>query len=288
MSCKKSPKPSKVSNVVVISDTHAGCRLALCPPDGVKVDDGGYYFPEGAQKKLWGHWEEFWNDWVPKVTEGEPFHVVHNGDAVEGIHHRSTTQISHNTYDQRKIGYRVLAPIAEKARASGGNYYHVRGTEAHVGSSACDEEALAEQLQAVPNEQGQYARWDLWMNLGDSLIQFLHHIGTISSMAYEGTALSKEVTEVMADCARWGTAPPDMICRGHRHRCYKVEYPTSRGRGIAIVGPGWQMKTPFAYKIAGARVSQPQFGGYVIRKKHGILYTLERVWTIDRSKTEMA
>ena len=33
----------ETNNLVVISDTHSGCRLALVPPQGVKLDDGGDY-----------------------------------------------------------------------------------------------------------------------------------------------------------------------------------------------------------------------------------------------------
>ncbi len=177
--------------------------------------------------------------------------------------------------------------MADAARASGGSYFHVRGTEAHVGASARDEENLARQLGARPNEHGQHARWGLWLDLDGSLLHFLHHVGTISSSAYEATAVHKELAESYIEAARWGQRPPDMIARAHRHRCLKVEVPTAAGRGIAIVGPGWQAQTPFAYRIAGARVSLPQFGGYVIVKKHGVLYTREWVRTIERSKTEV-
>ncbi len=277
---------AKVHNCVVVSDTHAGCRLALVPPHGAELDDGGVYFPSPMQQIIWGYWKEFW-EWAQEVVEGEPFHVVHNGDAVEGVHHKSVTQISHNVEDQIRIGMDVLKPISELARESGGNYYHVRGTEAHVGVSARDEENLARFLGAKPNKNKQHARWDLWLDLDGSLIQFLHHVGTTSSSAYEATAVHKELTESYVDAARWGTSPPDMICRGHRHRYLKVEVSTKNGRGLAVVGPGWQAKTPFAYRVAGARVSLPQFGGYVIRKKHGVLYTMERIWTIQRSETEV-
>lgn len=33
--------PIETNNIVCFSDTHSGCRLALCPPEGVDLDDGG-------------------------------------------------------------------------------------------------------------------------------------------------------------------------------------------------------------------------------------------------------
>ena len=39
--------------VVVVSDIHCGCRLGLCPKEGVALDDGGLYMPSRIQKKVW-------------------------------------------------------------------------------------------------------------------------------------------------------------------------------------------------------------------------------------------
>ncbi len=272
-------------NIVVISDTHFGCRLALCPPEGVQLDDGGHYSPSDAQKAIWAWWEHFWHEWVPQVTHGEPFSVVHNGDAMDGTHHGSTTQISQNLMDQREMGYRVLKPIVDLCE---GRYYHVRGTEAHVGKSAADEEELAKRLEAVPNDEGQYARWDLWMGIGkDSLCHFSHHIGTTGSNHYESTAVHKELNEAFTEAGRWSCQPPNVVVRSHRHRCIETRIPGARGYASSLVTPGWQLKTPFAYRIAGGRQAQPQIGGCLIRQGDEELHTRHCVWTPPRPRVEL-
>lgn len=277
-------KRGKVQNAVVISDTHVGCRVGLCPPDGFRMDDGGIYRPSAFQRKLWDLWRFFWDEFVPDATRGEPFAVVMNGDAIDGSHHGSTTQVSHNLEDQRRAAQEILAPIAALAK---GGYFHVRGTEAHVGKSAEDEEALARALGAIPNEQGQHARYDLWLMVGDSLGHLLHHIGTTGSQAYEATAVHKELTEEILEAARWGHRTPDWIIRSHRHRYLRTEIPTARGHAIAAVTPAWQGKTPFAWKIPGARLSTAQFGGLVVRQApDGEVFIRPKVWTVDRSRTE--
>ena len=274
----------KIRNIVVISDTHFGCRQAPCPPEGVALDDGGDYYPSDFQEALNARWDYFWNTWVPEATEGEPYDSVDNGDSIDGVHHNSTTQISHNISDQKKIARIMLAPIFDKCKAMGGRIYWIRGTEAHVGVSGKEENELAETMGATPNAQGQYARWELWKDLCGSLIHFTHHIGTTGSMAYEGTALNKELTEMYIEAARWGLRCPDLVCRAHRHRYFKVEFATSKLRGTGVIGPGWQGRSPFTYKIAGGRVSAPQIGGYMIRKAHdGALFTKEMVWNVDRT-----
>lgn len=281
-------KPTR--NLVVVSDTHCGCRLGLCPPEPVHLDGGGTYSASDFQRKMWLLWREFWDDWVPEVTRGEPYDVVHNGDAIDGSHHNSTTQISHNIEDQIRIAERVIRPEAERCRASGGIYYHIRGTEAHVGQSGEYEERLARNLGAAPNNQGQYARFDLWKRVGKStkrvhapLVHLLHHIGTTSSAAHESSAVNAELTAEYVEAARWQREPPDFVVRSHRHRSIAVDLNSAKGYAAAIVTPAWQGKTPYVWKVPGARISEPQLGGVLIRQGDEEFYYRRWVKSFDRS-----
>jgi hypothetical protein len=272
------------NNIVVVSDIHAGCKLAVCPPDGVQLDDGGKYMPSPLQQKLYAYWREFWDEFVPDATRGEEYTIVINGDMVEGAHHRATTPISNNPGDQIRIALSLMSPVVERAKRG---LYVIRGTETHVGISATTEEGIAAALDAIPNDQGQRARWDLYKRFGDDrLAHFLHHVGSTSSMAYESTAPHKELTEMFIESARWDQRIPDVIARGHRHRHYEEAIATSRGRSHIIVTPCWQGKTPFAWKIPGARISMPQFGGAVIRSAHGETFVRSYVKTVERSTAE--
>ena len=84
MSKKKNKEPP-VKNLVVISDTHCGCQLALCPSK-IRLDNGGTYHASRFQTEILTCWNYFWTQWVPQVTRGEPFAVVLNGDAMDGRH----------------------------------------------------------------------------------------------------------------------------------------------------------------------------------------------------------
>lgn len=223
-------------------------------------------------------WDEFWNDWVPKVTHGEPFIFVHNGDVVEGVHHGATHCISTNHNDQRRLACQVLRPVVERAAA----YYHIRGTETHVDRSGSNEEAVARALGAIPDDTGRHARWELWLNLGGHRIHFMHHIGTTGSSAYEATAVHKEMNEAFVEAGRWGDAPPQVVVRSHRHRYLESRVAGKDGYCISVVTPAWQLKTPHVYKIPGGRLSQPQIGGIVIRLGDEELHTRARVWRIER------
>jgi hypothetical protein len=282
---RRHPDGERINNIVVVSDIHCGCQLGLYPPEGIELDEGGTYKPSKFQRQMWAVWREFWDEWVPKHTKDEPFYLVFNGDALDGSHHKGVTQITHNLRDQERIAYACLAPEVAKAE----KYFHIRGTEAHVGASHQNEERVAEMLGAVQDEIGRYANHELWLRLGkqsDVLIHFLHHIGSTGSQAYESTAVMKELTESFLEAGRWNNRPPDIIVRSHRHRNIELKIPAEpHGSAVGVVTPAWQGKTPFVWKIPGARGALPQFGGVLIREApDGEWYVKSFVRSPERTK----
>jgi hypothetical protein len=257
--------------------------MGLCPPGPVTLDEGVGYIPSPVQAKVWGWWGEFWNEWVPDAARGEGYDIVINGDALDGRHHNSVTQISQNLSDQETIAEVALTPIINKFR---GRLYWIRGTEAHSGASGENEERLAKRLGAIPNESGQHARYELWYRLGGkALIHLTHTIGTTGSMYYESTAPMRELTEAYVEAGRWNNEAPDVVVRSHRHRNIEVRIQTHKGFCTSCITPGWQLKTPFTFKTTG-RMQAPQIGGSLIRTGDEDIYTRHFVRTIGRSKTE--
>lgn len=281
---KRKPKHQPINNLVIIADTHCGCRMGLCPPDGVDLDDSGHYSPSKLQLKVWEWWQEFWDEWVPMVCHNEPFAVVMNGDALDGVHHGATTQISQNHADQHKLALKVLLPVVSQCD---GRYYHLRGTAAHGGQSGENEETLAKVLGAIPDGEGRFARWELWARIGTGLANIMHTIGTASSMAYETTAVQKELEQAYVEAARWGHEPPNVVVRAHRHRMVETRVRTSKGYAISCTVGAWQLKTPFVRKVAGARLTEPQIGGMVIRCGDNDFYTRHWIKDIQRTPPEV-
>lgn len=245
---------------MVPSDIHAGCRFGLCVSP-VKLDGGGTYKPSRLQGKVADWWTYCWHEWLPSVTKGAPFAVAFNGDALEGDHHRSKHAFSTNVNDQQQAAVDALAPIVELC---GGRYYHILGTEAHVGPSGEHEQALARRLGAIPDSEGVHARWALWARLRGVLIHVTHHIGTTTSAAYESTAPHKELIASFEASVKSGRPAPQCIVRGHRHRFISTQIGTSRGPAIAVVTPGWQLPTPYVYRT-GHRITDTELGLVVIK-----------------------
>jgi len=271
-----------ISNLVIVSDLHCGCKLGLCPAEGISLHDsqGGMYTPGKFQRWMWGVWQEFWHDWVPRVTRGEPYAVLVNGETVDGVHHKATTQISHNLDDQRRIAVAVMKPIVKLCQ---GRLYINSGTPVHSGESGCDDEAVARELGAIPDSGGRHARYETWFRVGDALIHTTHHIGTTGSSMYESTAVHKELVEAMTEAGRWRQEVPQMVVRSHRHRFISTNIPMADGFGASIVTPGWQGRTPFVFKIPGGRQSLPTVGGIIIRAGDEEVHYRQFVRTIERS-----
>jgi len=141
---------------------------------------------------------------------------------------------------------------------------------------------LARKLGAVPDAKGMHSRYEVFARVGSGLVHALHHIGTAGSNAYESSAVMRELAESFTESGRWGDAPPDIVVRSHRHRHLEIRIPTKLGYGIAFVTPGWQLKTPFTYRIAGGRLTTPQIGGSLIRQGDADLHTRHKVWRMAR------
>lgn len=274
---------AEINNLVVVSDLHVGCQLGLMHPDGHMLDGGGGVMPSSLQRKVWEWWQEFWSEFVPAATKGEPFAVCVNGDATDGPGVKASThQWTHNLTDQNRAAVKILTPVVARCE---GRYYHIRGTEAHGGKSLENEERLAAELGAIPTEDGLHARWDLWKLVGPRLVHLLHHVAATGSAHFESTAVHRELVDEFTEAGRWGERPPDAIVRSHRHRHIETIIPVEHGRAYAVTTPGWQGKTPHVWRGHG-RLSEPQFGGIVIRWAHDELFVRPWVKSLKRSRPE--
>lgn len=269
---------------IVISDTHCNSTFGLCRPEGHKRDKTGDYHPSKLQLEIWRCWEHFWTEWVPNVTRGEPWDLVINGDAIDGDHHQTPEIISRNMTDQHRAARDTLQGCVNMCKASGGSYYHVRGTFAHVGQSAANEELLAEQLGAVQGQDGAYSHYRLKLRLGHQdrsvLVQFRHHIGTSFSPVSKGTALVRAQAASYYQAGKWKREIPQFKVFSHRHTHGQWLEVGADGKCIVVVTPGWQGITPWAQ--GKADILDAEFGGILIRVGDEEAYIREQVYCIEQ------
>lgn len=274
-----------VKTIIVISDIHAGDKFALYNPDTpLALEGGGSYQPSKYQLILWEKWLQWNHEYVPLFTKGEPYILVINGDAMEGDHHGASHPITLNQADQVLIAEHALDPAVNAPNVAA--LLFVRGTEIHSGEAGRNEELLAKILGAeIDEETGRHSRYELWVEMQKSLINFVHHIGATGSSSYESTGVYKELVEAYVAAGRWKRRAPDVVVRSHRHRGFEIRIPTGTGYGISLVTPGWQLKTPYTYRIPSARADTPQVGGFMIRcGDEDEIYTRFRVWDVGRPR----
>lgn len=265
---------SDVRHLVVVSDLHCGSGVAVCPGE-VQLDERSKHIPSPVQNKLHSWWLEFWNEWVPYATGGEPYSVVVNGDLIEGRHHLAIDPFTLNLAIQSRVARELLKPVRAKAV----NMLLVRGTEVHDGK-ACEQLETLGELLGVDQIDGNYSTYKLVLDFCGHTIHFDHHIGVTQSAAYETSALNRALVKEFVEAGRWGGKVADWQVRSHRHQSCGIWMPSARGRCGVVVTPSWQALTAFGHKVATG--SRPQIGGIVMTAEPwGDLEIRNRIWALE-------
>jgi len=233
--------------LAVNADEHACSTLGLCPPEGVRYDDGGRYTPSKAQLWLWDCWNNFWSETEAIRQKVNAILInVYNGDATDGGAHHGTTQtVSSDPEVQDYIAERVFSvPKALKPKKS----YMVRGTAVHVGGdTAPAETALAKHLRCERDpESDSWASWHLRLNIYGRILDFQHHGRGGTRPWTSQNVVSALAAHIWMEHKLAGLPSPDIAFRSHVHRkgdSYDA-FPTR-----VIVTPAWQLKTSFVHRV---------------------------------------
>lgn len=237
--------------LAVTSDHHSGSTVALCPPEGVRLDDQGYYKPSKPQLWLWDNWLDFWTKVRDAKAKAKASLVtVFNGDCVDGDHHGTGQIASKNPNAQDYIANKVFAvPMSLKPDHA----YMVRGTEAHAGSSGSSEEALAEHIgcERDPNTQ-LWSHWHLRLRIHGLLVDFQHH-GRMGQRPWtQNNVVNLLAAHIWMEHTKAREEPPAIAFRSDRH----VFGDSFGGFPVRVIQtPAWQLKTAFAHKVAPESIS---------------------------------
>lgn len=242
--------------LVETGDQHTVSTLGLCPPEGVRLDDGGTYHPNPAQVWLWDNWDNFWHVRVAeKVREWKAkMGCLFNGDARDTVgagHHGTSQIITANEESQAYVTERVFG-VPKKLKPA--FTYFIRGTKIHVGSS---EEALARWFGSVRDPVTEaWSSWSRRFTIYGKLIDAAHHTSMGNMPWTEPNAGTKLAARVMMEYTRRKESPPDLVFRSHVHRSADSfdAYPTR-----AVILPCWQLQTEYAHRINPDRL--PDIGG---------------------------
>jgi len=274
--------------LAVVGDIHNGSTLAACPPEGVRLDDGGQYLPSRVQSWIWSCWEEYWG-WVDaerRAAKAELW-TIYAGDAYEGDHHGTSQIISKNPEAQGYVSDRTFG-VPSSLRPA--RQFVVRGTVAHVGEGGNSEEALAKKIGAERDEEAKtWSWWHLRLEVNGLLVDCQHHGRAGYRPWTEASAASLLAANIWYEHVRRGERPPDVAFRAHVHRF--ADSGTMQHTRV-VVTPAWQAKTAHTHKVAPESIAdiggvllivQPD-GSYELKAKL-FPHKLPAIWT-PQAKTK--
>lgn len=242
----------------IVSDLHCGSTMGLMSSTGIRLDDGQHVSPSKEQRKLWSAWVDFWGRVAKTLREGDRLFVVVNGDLTEGNHHKTFQIISKNlAATQHQIALDCLAlPLALEPAG----LFVVRGTEAHVGSSAEWEERLAYDLGAIGDDStGAASWWHLRVESQGCIMDFAHH-GNVGRLPHTRlNPLGTLAMRIANAAAKRGEPIPHLAVRSHMHQ-WGDTGDNYRPRVIQL--GCFQLSTSYVHRIAAG--SLPEIGGIIV------------------------
>lgn len=230
--------------ITVLSDTHSGGTTALFPNYKMEFgkDKNRNHTPNSKQLKMYDLFLRAAQ--YAKANKTGKMVLVHNGDAIEGIHHQSIEIVSPVWDDHVEIHKELIGTFLQKsgfARNKGDRLYYTIGTESHTANK---EEKIADEL----NADGIFQHVEIDVN--GRLVWFLHHGPAKSKGANEGNTLRNFLKDIYWSCKKNNVRPPDVVFTGHTHTpCYNTyvfDFHTIHG----IICPSFQSKTRYAYGVA--------------------------------------
>ena len=227
---------------VILNDLHAGSRFSPGPDQPVLMD----FFKKLAKK---------WRN---------PDKLILNGDLIDGLQYRSNLDECWTTDLQKQADFareEEIKPYGAKT------HYVIRGTPYHTQTKGVDlEEYIGKQLGAVKENVLGEERYSTQFKLismapkgaqEPKVLHFAHHLAGSKWFAYYGSALAREMNNMMLNESHWVDRQVHGkvwgIVRAHVHYFWYAE---SDSR-IMLVCPPWQLATPFVNKI---HASSPPLG----------------------------
>lgn len=247
--------------IAVAGDQQVNSLVGLCPAR-VKRADGGIYTRTKVQDWMMDCWAAFWKR-VGKA-KGKRIAVL-MGESLDINTHAPEQLVE---YEHRgvilKMGEEVFGIVKEQTDEQ----YVLRATEAHSGPQSYLDEMFAKQLGAVPNKNGDYSHYHVYLEANGITFDLQHHPQTSSRRPWlKDQAAARQAAITWDEYCESGRKPPDIVGRAHVHY-WAQGY--SRGT-YGFFSPPWQLCTPFGHRLGYGSSIEP-LGGVVFTCERGEYY----------------
>jgi len=246
----------------VISDLHTGSIHALTVARKWKGERTMWVFPRSEQVAMREHLDRYTGE-VAKARNGKKLKLIVNGDAIDGDHHNTPDVFTRDINEMADLHIEIMADIQKKMGwQKGDELYYIKGTEVHTSDK---EHYIAEQLNAIPDKEGNYAHDSFDVVTNGKVSRFVHHGPGAGAGANEGNAVRNWLKAIHYDAMKDGIETPDIIYTGHVHNPTYATFETRKGMDYkiihGIITPSWQAKNRYAWMKAP--VSRNKIGGVI-------------------------
>lgn len=243
--------------LAAVSDLHVGSTMALCPPEGILLEDGGHYQPNAAQVWIWEQWLKFRDVIAGYKRSGWRVILIMNGEFVDGRHHDSTQLASASPEIMASAAIDAFLPMMKVCDS----LYVTRGTEAHSGHGAASDYAVARELGAVIDpDTGQRAAYQWRIDVNGVLVDAAHHVSGGSRQTTRGNNIRAEMQDALLANVAF-----DIMIRSHVHNYADTGRMFWPRQGV--VTPAWKLKDAFVHRVT--RLPAKEVGGVVFEIEDG-------------------
>lgn len=251
MSTKKNTplRKRKIMNII-LSDMHCGSDRAVFPPTinlpPLMADERErtlHY--SNTQKALYDHFIKCAR-YIKKEFGDYQKVFTHNGDAIEGIHHR-TIQLSAPTVDDHVLIHQALMEEflyeAGFSIKNGDELNYVSGTETHT---------LYTESRITKFFEGYGAKFydELKLSQNGVKIWFVHQWVGVGNGHNEGNPIVNALKAIYFNHLKEQREMPDVVVASHFHKASLSSYSQNWKTYYGIITPSFQMKTRFGQKVS--------------------------------------
>jgi len=234
----------------VISDTHCGSDRGVFPPSislpPLMADELNRVVKyTNGQKKMFDHLM-YCAKCIKKNYKGYQKIIIHNGDAIEGIHHRTIQLSAPMASDHALIHQQVMETFLHEAGFSiknGDELYYGSGTETHTGFS---EYGIAKYFEPY----GAKYFDELKINQYGNNIWFVHQWRASGDGVNEGNPVMAGLKSMYFNSLKEGWKMPELVVGSHYHKATLGSYSQNWKTYLGMITPSFQMKTRFGLKVS--------------------------------------
>lgn len=233
---------------IAISDMHAGSDRAIFPPrislPPLMADEKERLLTySNNQKRIYDHLMHCAKH-IKEKYKGYKKVYVHNGDAIEGIHHATIQLSAPQVDDHVLIHQQVMEDFLTKSRfTSGDELYYISGTETHTNYV---EQRIAKYFEHF----GATFHDELRLTQNEKEIAFVHQWAGAGKGQNEGETLKNALKALYYDTLKEKRKMPDVVVSSHFHKATMASYSQNWKTYYAMITPSLQMKTRHALKVS--------------------------------------